>query len=110
MIFDKDIGNIGEDTFVGVNFAHAWNICIFERFHKFSELDIDEVDKFIDLLKEAKEVLIEEKKKSSEYSEKPKEESNICEKCKLPKVRCFAEAMKYDANTSCKCSDKEKKQ
>lgn len=61
MIFDKDIGNIGEDTFVGVNFAHAWTVCIYERFHRFSELDIDEVDKFIELLKKAKSVLLKEK-------------------------------------------------
>jgi hypothetical protein len=62
VMFDKDIGNIGEDTFVGVNFGHSWTVCIYERYHKFSELDVEEVDKFIRLLEKAKSVVIKERK------------------------------------------------
>ncbi len=54
---DKIIGDIGEDTYVGVTFANAWTINIVERYHKFTELNIDEVEKFIKLLRKAKKEL-----------------------------------------------------
>lgn len=60
---EKIIGNIGEDTFVGVTFANAWTINIEERYHRFTELDIDEVEKFIKLLRKAKKEVIKRKKK-----------------------------------------------
>ncbi len=63
---DKIIGNIGEDTYVGITFANAWTINIEERFHKFSELEIDEVEKFIKLLRKAKKELEFAKSKDGE--------------------------------------------
>ena len=69
IMFDKKIGNIGEDTFVGVNFAHAWTVCFYERYHRFSELDVDEVDKFIKLLEKAKSVLIKEMNRSKHHDD-----------------------------------------
>jgi len=59
---DKVIGNIGEDTYVGVTFAHAWTINIKERYHSFTELDVDEVEEFIKLLRKAKEEVIKKQK------------------------------------------------
>lgn len=55
---DKIIGDIGEDTYVGVTFATAWTINIQERYHKFTELEVDEVERFIKLLRKAKKEVI----------------------------------------------------
>lgn len=59
--FNKVIGNIGEDTYVAVNYAHSWTICIYERYHNFSEININE---FINLLKKAKKDLLKAKKQN----------------------------------------------
>ncbi len=58
---EKEIGNIGEDTFVGVTFAHAWVINIKERYHSETELEPEEIEKFIKLLRKAKKEVIKKK-------------------------------------------------
>jgi malate/lactate dehydrogenase len=65
---EKVIGNIGEDTYVGVTFANAWTINIQERYHKFSELDVDEVEKFIKMLRKAKKEVIKKQKQEARHS------------------------------------------
>lgn len=59
---DRVIGNIGEDTYVGVTFVHAWTINIRERYHPETELEVDEVEKFIKMLRKAKKEIIKKQK------------------------------------------------
>jgi hypothetical protein len=56
------IGDISEDTFVGWTGPHAWTVNIMERYHSMTELNENEVDDLIGLLKEARQKMLEEKK------------------------------------------------
>ena len=55
------IGNISEDTFVGWTGPHVWTVNIKERYHPMTELNEDEVETFIELLREAKKEMLEAK-------------------------------------------------
>jgi len=37
-----------------------------------------------------------------------KKDTDYCKKCKGHKIRCFAEAMKYDKSNWCKCTEEDK--
>jgi len=65
-LWDKVVGNISEDTFVGWTGAAAWTVNIWERYHGFTELNEDEVDRLIGMLKQAKSEMISSKAKRSE--------------------------------------------
>lgn len=57
----NEIGNISEDTFVGWEGPTAWTVNIVERYHSETELDENDVDRLIELLKKAKEEMLKAK-------------------------------------------------